>query len=259
VSGAAPDAPEEAMSTPAPSASLKISDWRVRLGVGATAIWLGLGMLYISNVVGWGDFVRHRAPELGEFLDGAFAPLAFLWFVVGFFLQQRQLEDNTAMLSQQLEVMRQSARQAEIQSRAIAADELHSRQDTFLRIAEMVSQQLGVTAGWLYTSWAAGEGEEAMSRALEIWGSQGAGDHGAFDRACVSLVYGSRIGAAELFWGTPIRGGHSESFLRAFERLLRLAERCDPDGVIADAIRGGTHGRVARFMLESRPRAGEVR
>jgi hypothetical protein len=230
------------------------ADWRLRLGVGATAVWLVLGTLYISSVVGWGDFVRHKAPELGEFLDGAFAPLAFLWFVVGFFLQQRQLEDNTAMLSQQLEVMRQTAAQAEVQSRAIAADELHSRQDTFLRIADMVSQQLGVTAGWLYTSWAAGEDGE-MDGALEIWRTQGAGDHGAFDRACVRLIYSGRIPAAELFWGTPIRSGHSDSFLRAFERLLRLAEGCDPDGVIADAIRGGTHGRVARFISESQPAA----
>jgi hypothetical protein len=222
------------MSASTPSRVPQGADWRLRLGVGATAVWLLLGALYISSVVGWGDFVRHKAPELGEFLDGAFAPLAFLWFVVGFFLQQRQLEDNTAMLSQQLEVMRQTAAQAEVQSRAIAADELHSRQDTFLRIAEMVSQ---------------------MEGALEIWRTQGAGDHGAFDRACVGLVYGGRIGAAELFWGTPIRSGHSESFLRAFERLLRLAEGCDRDGVIADAIRGGTHGRVARFMAESQPAA----
>jgi len=91
-----------------------------------------------------------------------------------------------------------------------------------------------------------------MASALEIWSSQGAGDHGAFDRACVGMIYGSRITAAELFWGTPIRSGHSESFLHAFERLTRLAERCDPDGAIADAIRGGTHGRVARFIQETR-------
>ena len=235
------------------------SDWRLRLGVGATAVWLLLGLLYISSIIGWGGFVTQKAPALGAFLDGAFAPLAFLWFVVGFFLQQRQLEDNTAMLSQQLEVMRQSAVQAEVQSRAIAADELHSRQDTFLRIAEMVSQQLGMSAGWIYTSWAAGEGGAAMSGpggALEIWRSQGAGDDGAFDRACVGLIYSGRLGAAELFWGTPIRSGLSESFIAALERLARLAERCDPDGVIADAIRGGTHGRVFRFMSEAKPASG---
>ncbi|HEX2486101.1 MAG TPA: hypothetical protein VHQ66_12410 [Myxococcota bacterium] len=83
-------------STLSPAASPV--DWRVRLGVGATAIWLLLGLLYVSSVVGWADFVRQNAPALGEFLDGAFAPLAFLWFVVGFFLQQSQLEENTAML-----------------------------------------------------------------------------------------------------------------------------------------------------------------
>lgn len=247
------------MSASAPTSRSQARDWRLHLGVGATAIWLLLGVLYISGIVGWGDFVRQKAPALGGFLDGAFAPLAFLWLVVGFFLQQRQLEDNTAMLSQQLEVMRQSAQQAELQSRAIAADELHSRQDTFLRIAEMVSQQLGVTAGWIYTSWAAGEGGAAMAGpggALEIWRSQGAGDNGAFDRACVGLIYSGRISAAELFWGTPIRSGLSEGFIHAFERLARLAERCDPEGVIADAIRGGTHGRVFRFMSEAKPADG---
>jgi hypothetical protein len=231
-------------------------DWRLRVSLGVTAVWLVLGFLYISNVVGWNGFVQQKAPALGSFLEGAFAPLAFLWLVVGFFLQQRQLEQNTSMLSAQLETMRRSAEQSEIQSRAIAADELHSRQDTFLRIAEMVREQLGVTAGWLYTSWAAGAGAGAMDGpggALELWRSQGSGDQGVFDRACVALIYSNRVAPAELFWGTPIRAGHSESFVRGFERLLRLAEGCDPEGVIADAIRGGTHGRLYRFMVESRP------
>jgi hypothetical protein len=93
------------MTASTPSPTPQGIDWRVRLGVGATAVWLVLGALYVGGVVGWTDFVRYRAPELGEFLDGAFAPLAFL-------LQQRQLEDDTAMLSQQLEVMRQTAAQA---------------------------------------------------------------------------------------------------------------------------------------------------
>jgi len=229
-------------------------DWRLRLSLGLTGAWLLLGFLYISNVVGWTGFVRQQAPALGDFLDGAFAPLAFLWLVAGFFLQQRQLEQNTSMLSEQLDVMRKSAEQSELQSRAIAADELHSRQDTFLRIAEMVSQQLGVTAGWLFTSWAAGTpAMDGPGGALELWRSQGSGDHGVFDRACVAMIYSGRIQAAELFWGTAIRSGHSESFVRAFDRLQRLAEGCDPEGVIADAIRGATHGRVYRLMLDSRP------
>ena len=239
-------------SSPAPSPG----DWRLRLSLGVTALWLLLGFLYISNVVGWTDFVRQQAPALGSFLEGAFAPLAFLWLVVGFFLQQRQLEENTATLSAQLEVMHRSAEQSEVQSRAIAADELHSRQDTFLRVCDMVREQLGVIAGFLYLSWASEHGETEMrgeDGALALFKRQGAGDRSAFDRGIFGLIYGSRVTGPELFWGTPIRSQHSENFIAHFERLLRLASRCDPEGVIQDALRDSTSGRVARLMAESRP------
>jgi hypothetical protein len=231
-------------------------DWRLRLSLGLTAAWLVLGFLYISNVVGWNGFVSQKAPALGSFLEGAFAPLAFLWLVVGFFLQQRQLEQNTSTLSAQLEVMRRSAEQSEIQSRAIAADELHSRQDTFLRVAEMVREQLGVIAGFLYVSWAMDVGPEQVEGpdgALALFKAQGTGDRGAFDRAIFRQIYSGKTTAPEFFWGTPIRSQHSESFIRNFERLARIAGRCDPEGIIADALRDGTSGRVYRFMLESRP------
>jgi hypothetical protein len=72
------------------------------------------------------------------------------------------------------------------------------------------------------------------------------------------VIYANRVSAAELLWGTPVRSGHSENFIRAFERLLVQAERCDNDGLIADAIRGGTHGRLYRFMIESRGAAQTV-
>lgn len=231
-------------------------DWRLRLSLGLTGIWLVLGFLYISNVVGWNGFVSQQAPALGSFLEGAFAPLAFLWLVVGFFLQQRQLEQNTSTLSAQLEVMRRSAEQSEIQSRAIAADELHSRQDTFLRVTEMVREQLGVIAGFLYISWAMEVGPQEMEGpdgALAQFKAQGTGDRSAFDRAIFRQIYSGKTTAPAFFWGTPIRSQHSQSFIRNFERLARNAGSCDPEGIIADALRDGTSGRVYRFMLESRP------
>jgi hypothetical protein len=239
-----------------PTSPAEGPDWRLRLSLGLTAAWLVLGFLYISNVVGWNGFVSQKAPALGSFLEGAFAPLAFLWLVVGFFLQQRQLEQNTSMLSAQLETMRRSAEQSEIQSRAIAADELHSRQDTFLRITEMVREQLGVIAGFLYISWAMDVGREEVDGpdgALALFKAQGTGDRGAFDRAIFRQIYSGKTTAPEFFWGTAIRNQHSQSFIRNFERLARIASRCDPEGIIADALRDGTSGRVYRFMLESRP------
>ena len=63
-------------------------DWRIWFGVASTAFWLWLGGLYVTMVVGFGDFVRQPADAIGGFLEGAFAPLAFLWLVIGFFLQQ---------------------------------------------------------------------------------------------------------------------------------------------------------------------------
>ena len=114
------------------------ADWRLRFSLGLTIVWLVLGFTHISGVIGWTDFVRQNAPSLGSFLEGAFAPLAFLWLVVGFFLQQKQLTENTKTIQMQLAEMRRTAEQAEVQSRAIAADELHSRQDTFMRVVEVV-------------------------------------------------------------------------------------------------------------------------
>ena len=34
---------------------------------------------------------------------------------------------------------------------------------------------------------------------------------------------------------------------------MAQAEACDPDGLIADALRGGSHGRVAKIIEEVRP------
>ena len=114
-------------------------DWRLRMSLGVTILWVVLAILYISTRVGWVDFTNLNAPAIGGFFEGAFAPLAFLWLVVGFFMQQSQLSQNTRVIEQQLEAMRQTAAQAEVQSRAIAADELHSRQDTYLRVADSVN------------------------------------------------------------------------------------------------------------------------
>ena len=100
-------------------------DWRIWFGVASTAFWLWLGLLYIGLVVGWGDFVTQPAESLGGFLEGAFAPLAFLWLVIGFFLQQRELRNNNEAIRAQYEQMRRAAESAEIQARAIQDNALH--------------------------------------------------------------------------------------------------------------------------------------
>ncbi len=231
------------------------ADWKLRASLVLTIVWLALGAFYISGVVGWMGFVQQRAPDLGSFLEGAFAPLAFLWLVVGFFLQRQQLADNTSAVRAQLYEMRRTAEQSEVQSRAIAADELHSRQDTFMRVAEMVNEQLGTIAGFLVTSKLTeldDESPDGPDGWSNLWAAMGLGDHSAFNRKVFGLVFGGKVTPEDLFWGTEIRANHSRRFIHAFERLVEHARRCDPDGIIADALLDGSHGRMYKQITEAR-------
>jgi hypothetical protein len=66
-------------------------DWRIWLGLSITTTWLLLLSLYIANSVGWSNIGNEPIQTLGNFLEGAFAPLAFLWLVIGYSLQKKEL------------------------------------------------------------------------------------------------------------------------------------------------------------------------
>ncbi len=224
-------------------------DWRLRASLALTIFWLVLGGVYITSIVGWRAFVHQNAPSLGSFLEGAFAPLAFLWLVVGFFLQQQQLYENTRTIQAQLGEMRRTAEQAEVQARAIAADELHSRQDTFLRVKDLVSEQLSVIAAWLVISFDGGSSDHTR----ELFVRMGGGEHTAFSLDIISRCFGDETDTADFLFGTEIRAGHSRRFIDAFDRLLASGDRCDPHGMIVVALKEGLHGRVYRLMKENEP------
>ena len=198
---------------------------------------------------------------MGSFLEGAVAPLAFLWLVLGLFLQQSELAGNSDALRVQSEALRKSAEQAEIQARAIHANELHARQDTFVDLAKLVTRQLGVTCGFLYMSsqGAGAGGSVPAERIQELWDRFGGGDDQAFVRALLGVRAGlDEAEGRALFYATPIRTRHSQTYVHAFERLLRAAEGCDPDGLIRDALLGDAAGRLYLSMLTARanPPAG---
>lgn len=198
---------------------------------------------------------------MGQFLEGAFAPLAFLWFVLAFFSQQKELAQNTEALHMQYIEVQKSAEQAAIQSEAIRASEQHARRESFLRVAESVKLQLGVIIGFLYLSSQARavRGDIGDARIAELWSKMGQNDPEVFSRALlqVGFSHGPRYGY-KLLYGTAVRTRHSENFIFNFERLLRAAEQCDEDGMIRDSLLGSAHGYIFRRMVESRdaPPAG---
>ncbi|HKI73018.1 MAG TPA: hypothetical protein VJ998_00115 [Pseudomonadales bacterium] len=230
-------------------------DWRVLLGVVVTVVWfLAIGG-YVSAQVGWTKIEAVPLDVLGQFLEGAFAPLAFLWFVLAFFSQQQELAQNTAALKMQYVEVQKSAEQAVIQSEAIRASEQHARRESFLRIAESVKEQLGVILGFLYlSSQAAGPlGRVSQERIGELWSRMGHNDPEVFSRALLQIIFGQgeKYGYRVLY-GTAVRTRHSENFIYNFERMLRAAEACDEDGMIHDSLLGSAHGYVYRRMVDVR-------
>ena len=199
---------------------------------------------------------------MGNFLEGAFAPLAFLWLVIGYFLQQKELEQNTQALREQAIEISRSAEQAAIQSENPAASELHARQEAFLQIAQSVQAQLGSIAGLLFISsqGAGGNGSVSSQEIAELFSAQGSGlDNEVFSRRLLTLHLETSDPQDQfaLFYGTAVRARHTNNFIFTFERLLKRAAEVDAENMIQDALGASGHGFLYRVMKRHQANAPE--
>ena len=223
-------------------------DWRIWLGLVITVIWISGGLLYVAHVTETSPSQNFGLEAVGSFLEGAFAPLAFLWLVLGLFIQQRELANNT-------EALQRTSEQSEKQTQAIAATEMNARQETFFKIAENVKHQLGGISGMLYTSGLGPPGSKRFDREQmdEYFNQMATGDCEVFARLFISMDFLEEGGLAELLYGTDIRTRHSENYTRTFDRLCRLAKNCDVDGIIEDALMQSAFGLLYRRMRKHKP------
>jgi len=240
---------------------LSALDWRTWFGLVLTFAWLLLGYIYIRITVGWNAFTVLPADELGNFLEGAFAPLAFLWLVIGYFIQQRELERNTEALSSQLQQIERSAEQSVIQSEKLAESEVHARQETFLTIAENVRRQLGTTVGLLFISSqsAAADGSVTQDEQSALFSRLGQNDPEVFTRRMLEthIMLNDEVSRFALFYGTEVRARHTNNFLFTFERLLARAEAVDADQIIRDSLYGSGHGLLYQIAKRHQLNASE--
>lgn len=229
-------------------ASTQPKDMRIVYGIGLTLFWLLLGMLYISANVGWSQFISLPIGDMGTFLEGAFAPLAFLWLVIGLFIQQSVLAENNREL-------RDNNIQSEKQTMAIAATELNARQETFFKIADSTRRQLGGITGLLLQSSKGPQGDKTFTQSefIEKWHLFATGDFELFSRDFLILA-GKGEDMASLFYGTQIRSTHTDNFIMNFDRLLRLAIGCDINSIISDAQLHSAHGLLSSRMRALHPR-----
>lgn len=235
-------------------------DWRIWLGLGITVAWLLLGILYVGSSIGWTRIGAQPAEVIGNFLEGAFAPLAFLWLVIGYFLQQKELSQNTEALRLQFREIQRTAEQAVKQTETISAQELHARQQIFLQVHELVRRQLGAIAGLLFiSSQNTGDSDAKVSdeEVAELWAKLNQGDPDAFCRRILNLHFDLDDFADRLdfFYGTEIRARHTNNFIFTVERLMGRARRADTDGILEDAITGSAYGFVYRLAIQYREHA----
>lgn len=222
-------------------------DWRIWGGSLVTLVWLAGGTVYLGTVVGWA-FWQQGAATIGGFFEGFFAPLAFLWLVVGLFIQQKELARTR-------DEMRESNVLSAQQAKAIEASALTARQQAFFLIAENVRRQTGNLLGVMLASSKNDliVDEEGM---MGHWAAHSGGDYERFPRLLVvaqdTLLEGNfgRIRAgSEFFFGSPFRASMSEEYIRSFRRLLHLARDCDTGGAILGTVSQTSHGLVYGAML----------
>jgi hypothetical protein len=246
---------------PAPGPAIDLDkpperDWRIRFGIAVTVLWLALGLFYVFRVVGWSHFTGEGADNIGDFLEGGFAPLAFLWLVIGLFIQQKELTSNSRAIRLQYTEMKRMAEHAETQARAIQANELHARQDTFIEISMMVQRQLGGLAGVMYFSIAGVHGSRSVTpeQTAEMWAKESS-DTELFTRQLIGFhaeALQKGKSSRDIFFGSVEVERLSLAFLRIFARLLEEARACDPEGIIADALTGSATGFLYAILLEHR-------
>ena len=235
-------------------------DWRIWLGVGATVVYLLLALAYVL-AQGLEEFMALPADNIGSFLEGAFAPLAFLWLVIGYFLQQRELHEASRALRAQHEEIRIANRQAALQTESLKASEAHARQQAYVELAGQMRAQLGAIAGLLYISSQAADADADGTVSVEEQGRMfkelSANDNEVFSREII-YFYQRTLDESQrydFFYGTPIRARHSNHFAQTFENLLQRAEQADEDYVFRNALLYNAHGIVYRILIDYRQRA----
>ncbi len=249
----------EQSAEPAAGAATAGRDWRIRWGAAFSVFYLLCLAAYLASRYGWSGLLAFDAETLGSFLEGAFAPLAFLWLVIGYFLQQRELEQNTQVMRLQAREIRRSAEQAIIQSEKMAANEHHSGQQAFLQLAELVRRQLGSVAGLLFISsqGATGDGTVDREEISKLFGRMSAEDPEIFSRRLLErhLQIDDTAEQLKLFYGTPVRARHSNHFISAFEQLLQRAALVDDQQMLRDALMASGHGLLYGILTRHRAAA----
>lgn len=99
----------------------KLFKW-LKENFGSCISWAltGAWLIFIYFKISTGD-LPENLNEFGDFLAGAFAPLAFFWLVRGFYQQGKGLEQNSEALKMQATDLEKTTQALELQVQKMQA------------------------------------------------------------------------------------------------------------------------------------------
>lgn len=224
-----------------------------------TALGLALTFGYFGVVIwltasGEDRFKELKPNEIGDFMAGTFAPVAFLWLVIGYFLQAIELKQNSESLMQQAAEMKSAVEQASVQAKAASANEGYARLSLVSSTRTRYEEMLGKLAGKIYgphvdrvsRETAIGYEVVAADATLPYWQRFSAGDKEVF----VELVwseFGTRNGvmACQSRIGVPEFERLTSSYLNAFQEFMRTLGDLGQSALIAEYQEETAYGHLA--------------
>jgi hypothetical protein len=239
----------------APGDNLTDLDWHIWLGLTLTVGWIVLGIAYVSSTIGWTSFPVLPAEKFSNFLEGAFAPLAFLWLVIGYFLQQKELQQNTRRTT-----CTSHGDPAFGRASRYPVREASPERDARAPRGILANRKLGKRPTWSIAGLLFLSSQSGTRSEQEISSSQNrAVDSEAFSRRLLSISL--RLQDArerfDLFYGTEVRARHTNNFIFTFERLMNRARSVDTEDMIQDALSASGHGFLYRVLKRQQAQAPE--
>lgn len=231
--------------------------YRRLLTLGGVVVTVGYWALIFnwSGRHGW-DLSKLSAQDAGTFLSGVFAPVAFLWLVIGFNLQSAELKQNSESLALQAAEMRES-----VQAQSRQADEfgLHGkyfRQDVLNKTREQFETELGVMAVNFVKDGIIIE-DNGIYMGQSSWSKFSAGDREVFVRMAARCVNADFENADKIYhdegWCNPEFNdvGYIELYLNHFDYFISTLDTFG-DEATARIYRQRSFGQLYDALMKQR-------
>lgn len=205
-------------------------------GVWLTVCWAIFLLVYMA--FSYQSFSGLEPNAVGDFLAGLFAPLAFLWLVVGLLQQGQELK-------LQYYELKKSVDQYAEQSDALRGAEKHAKQSVLNDTRKLFERDLSSSAAIICNTIKHVAGRKSltvMDRKTYWWESFAQGD----SEAIVRNVYGmlQDEGAEINDWAA------AASYINLSSDLARILDDLDDSGALSHLYERNYYGQLAKLLVE---------